>query len=167
MGTPHPKALRAASQEAWPDTGQTLGNVAQGSVRSEQYRRNIRKVPRRIDSYLTNGRALSRHGPRPRPRVSSGVQTQRQDVWSRFASVLAHAPRTSLPSLCSPILGPGFAPRHFVPRRVRDTKALGQQPVSVPRTLRSATSAFTRVFDALWRVCCRAGARALDPTLIA
>jgi hypothetical protein len=29
MGTPHPKALRAASQEAWPDTGQTLGNAAQ------------------------------------------------------------------------------------------------------------------------------------------
>jgi hypothetical protein len=27
MGTPHPKALRAASQEAWPDTGQTLGNA--------------------------------------------------------------------------------------------------------------------------------------------
>jgi hypothetical protein len=29
MGTPHPKALRAASQEAWPNTGQTLGNVEQ------------------------------------------------------------------------------------------------------------------------------------------
>jgi hypothetical protein len=28
MGTPHPKARRAASQEAWPNTGQTLGNAA-------------------------------------------------------------------------------------------------------------------------------------------
>jgi len=37
MGSPHPKALRAASQEAWPDRAQTLGNVEASSVRSEQY----------------------------------------------------------------------------------------------------------------------------------
>jgi len=29
MGTLHPKALRAASQEAWPHPAQTLGNAAQ------------------------------------------------------------------------------------------------------------------------------------------
>ena len=162
MGTPHPKALRAASQEAWPDTGQTLGNVAQGSVRSEQYRRNIRKVPRRIDSYLTNGRALSRHGPRPRPRVSSGVQTQRQDVWSRFASVLDHAPRTSLPGLCS---------RSWVPalRRVTSCRAASLRAAPRPGHESSWSTTGLRSPDAAQRgaVRCRAGTHALDPSLIA
>jgi hypothetical protein len=110
MGTPHPKALRAASQEAWPDTGQTLGNVAQGSVRSEQYQRNIRKVPRRIDSYLTNGwRALSRDSRGP----SSPIQQGPDSISGCLPAIRIRSrscSRTSLPGLCSPILGPGSAP---------------------------------------------------------
>jgi hypothetical protein len=162
MGTPHPKALRAASQEAWPDTGQTLGNVAQGSVRSEQYRRNIRKVPRRIDSYLAKA-AGAIHGIAEVP--SSPIQ-QGPDFNLRMSA------RDSHPSSCSANItsrpmfpDPGSllcaaslhaAPRRFVPHRVRDTKALGST------TGRRSPDAAQRGV-----VRCRAGAHALDPTLIA
>jgi hypothetical protein len=138
MGTPHPKALRAASQEAWPDTGQTLGNVAQGSVLSEQYRRNIRKVPRGIDSYLAmSGRY---HGKGPGP-PSSHVQRGSSSTSGCLVAIRIR-PRSCSANITSRRMFPRSwvpaAPRRFVPHRVRDTKALGQQPVAVPRTLRSA-----------------------------
>src|SRR5664279_5994724 len=48
MGSRHPKARSAASQEAWPKCGQTLGNVKTAGLGW----RNIHKIPRQNDSFL-------------------------------------------------------------------------------------------------------------------
>ena len=48
MGSTHPRPCHAASQEAWPERDQTLGNVKAAWLCS----RNIRKILRRNDSFL-------------------------------------------------------------------------------------------------------------------
>jgi hypothetical protein len=166
MGTPHPKALRAASQEAWPDTGQTLGNVAQGSVRSEQYQRNIRKVPRRIDSYLTNGwRALSRDSRGP----SSPIQQGPDSISGCLPAIRIRSHHAREHHFAA------YVPRSWVPALRRSLRAAprpGHESSWSTTGLRSPDAAqrHKRVHARLRRamaVRCRAGAHAPDRTLIA
>jgi hypothetical protein len=107
MGTPHPKALRAASQEAWPDTGQTLGNAAQARCD----RSNISAIFAKFLGQLTHIRQRA----------------------AEFRSVHWKDPPSGVPFR---VLGSGSASRHqsvsktrvnalMVPRRLRDTMVHG------------------------------------------
>jgi len=53
VGTPHPKVLRAAPQEAWGETGQTLGDAAQTQCDRSNIGAIFAKFRGRIDSHLT------------------------------------------------------------------------------------------------------------------
>src|SRR4030081_3181267 len=66
LGSRHNKARSAASQEAWMECGQTLGNVKTAGIGW----RNIHKIPRQNDSFL------ARTAIRPMADASAGAGLQ-------------------------------------------------------------------------------------------
>ena len=77
MGTPHPKALRAASQEAWPDRGQTLGNAVQARYDRSNIGAIFAKFRGELTHMITGGARW--HGMR-RPPLRTSTRVKRLNV---------------------------------------------------------------------------------------